>query len=451
MKGIIMIYEIMNRIDASKAAEETDSPATAIISITDISDDKNILKQQPWLKAVLKLQSNNLPEGKKGCITLQQAKEIADFAIKNYNCVERFIVYGEYEHRRSAGITAAISEYFEGHDSGIFAHPDYIPSKACFNYVLNALRECEIKNAGMNNPDWRESLKVKGELIKRIFSRGNCITAISDYFHIPKAELIAFIRESGEFNYQNWILWGLKDDAIKLAEEPAACKVCNRAGKMYRIGSSYRSLCKTCLRDRLDGGNPKYEQYLWTIMTDTEIYEQIEECWVGCFTASKGSGEWRMVVHYIGTKEGAEAWYAWQDQACDVIPGRFPQRNKDVIFNCAEDMKKIIGTWSTKPAGMITDKAYTDHLILLPDGTGRLDKSVGNSRWDSSKRQHKISWYAADDMLNITLDDKTTFFYGELVFEEVNLKNENGSSNLFETWYGYGGQGVFTFKQFYKI
>ena len=291
----------------------------------------------------------------------------------------------------------------------------------------------------------------KGDLIKRMFSRGNCVTALSDYFDIPKTELLVFIRESGEHNYRDWILWGLEDKALRRAEEPTACKVCRQPGKTYHIGGSYRSLCKKCLRDRLDGGNPNYEKYLWTLMTDAEIYEQIKDCWIGCFTAVKSTDEWKVIVHYIGTKGGAEAWYAWQDQSCDVMPGHFPQRHKGIISNCGEDMQKIIGTWSTKPTGMKTYKAYTDHLTLLPDGTGSLDTGIGNSAWEKVKRRHTVSWYAADGMLNITLDDKITFFYGEPKFGTENLKDESGSLNPFEMWHGYGGKGTFAYQQFYRI
>jgi predicted protein tyrosine phosphatase len=140
-----MIYKIMNKTDASKATEAINSPNTAIISITDTGDEKNKFHGRHWIKGLLELQFLDVSEGSTDCITREQAKEIADYALLLYPCVERFIVHCEYGQCRSAGIAAAISDYFEGHDSGIFSNPDYLPNRTCYKYVLDAL-QATVKN-----------------------------------------------------------------------------------------------------------------------------------------------------------------------------------------------------------------------------------------------------------------------------------------------------------------
>jgi predicted protein tyrosine phosphatase len=146
-----MTYEIMNRANALKATAEPNAPTTAIISITDTGDDKAKLHGRYWVKGLLEVQFLDVTEGSTNCITRKQAKEIADYAMLLYPCVERFIVHCEYGQCRSAGIAAALSEHFEGNDNGIFANPEYLPNRTCYNYVLDALRNRQMKESIPND------------------------------------------------------------------------------------------------------------------------------------------------------------------------------------------------------------------------------------------------------------------------------------------------------------
>jgi predicted protein tyrosine phosphatase len=74
-------------------------------------------------------------------MTEEQAAEIADFALKVKRKVKRFIVHCEYGQSRSAGVAAALSQYFEGHDNCIFLNRRYHPNRMCFRLVLEALKK----------------------------------------------------------------------------------------------------------------------------------------------------------------------------------------------------------------------------------------------------------------------------------------------------------------------
>ena len=186
-----MIYEIMNRADASKATLEPIASTTAIISITDIGDKRNTFHQQTWLKAVLELQFLDLPEGSKGCITREQAQKISNFVIKWYPQVERFIVHCEYGQCRSAGVAAAISRAYEGHDSGIFNHPNYLPNRTCYEYVFSALNVFRRKAVDESVIPFTISVKNCG------FGSGYSAREITDNFTATVQDDIAVNQQKG--------------------------------------------------------------------------------------------------------------------------------------------------------------------------------------------------------------------------------------------------------------
>ena len=136
-----MIYEIMSRINARHATGDSKAPVTAIISITDTGDKLNDFYPASWIAAVLNIQFDDVIERGHNCITTSDAQEIAKFALEHYDKVERFIIHCEYGQSRSAGVTAALSEFFEGHDNGISTDPRYFPNWTCYKYVMKALKK----------------------------------------------------------------------------------------------------------------------------------------------------------------------------------------------------------------------------------------------------------------------------------------------------------------------
>lgn len=136
-----MRYEIMSKAEANEATRETDAPNTAIISISDSDDKRNIFYPQNWIKGVLELQFYDVEEGSTGCISIQQADEIANFVLHIKDYAERFLIHCTYGQSRSAGIAVAICVFLEGHDNGIWTNPKYRPNKTCYRYTLNALKK----------------------------------------------------------------------------------------------------------------------------------------------------------------------------------------------------------------------------------------------------------------------------------------------------------------------
>lgn len=135
-----MIYEIMSRREALHATYGREAPTTAIISITDICAYKNKFCPQDWLIAILEIQFDDVTDGCRGCITKAQAKEIADFTKAVYHKVERIIVHCEYGQSRSAGVAAALDEFFDCETSEVFANSAYSPNMTCYRYVMAALK-----------------------------------------------------------------------------------------------------------------------------------------------------------------------------------------------------------------------------------------------------------------------------------------------------------------------
>ncbi|MDR0287326.1 MAG: hypothetical protein LBI03_06460 [Clostridiales bacterium] len=136
-----MIYEIMSRLEASQATKIENAPDTAIISITDVGKEKNNFKQVDWLKHIFEIQFDDVEAGKKNCITVSQAVDIADFVFHIKKDVERIIVHCEFGQSRSAGVAAAIRCYIEGNDGGILHNRRYNINRTCYRYVLKALRK----------------------------------------------------------------------------------------------------------------------------------------------------------------------------------------------------------------------------------------------------------------------------------------------------------------------
>ena len=136
-----MNYEIMSRKEARYVSGEMIAPTTAIISITDVGSEHNEFYPASWIEDVLHIQFDDVIDSGKNCITKANAMEIAKFALRNYKIAERFIIHCEYGQSRSAGVAAALSQFFEDHDNGISTDSRYFPNWTCYKYVLRALTE----------------------------------------------------------------------------------------------------------------------------------------------------------------------------------------------------------------------------------------------------------------------------------------------------------------------
>ena len=111
-----------------------------IISITDPFDVPANLFPNDNCKGILKLSFHDIDseviadKHKLELFTREQARKILDFVDANINDVELIIVACEAGISRSAGCCAALSEIYNGHDSGFFR--THIPNRFVFKQLM---------------------------------------------------------------------------------------------------------------------------------------------------------------------------------------------------------------------------------------------------------------------------------------------------------------------------
>lgn len=139
--------DVMSRANAiwqfaRQFSEMKNPPATAMISIS--SHDEPLpdfnLDGGNGLKKVCHMSFDDEESGTPGCITKDDATEIADFvrSIENDDDIERLVVHCGAGVSRSAGVAAACSLYLLGDDSEFFG-AKYCPNRTCYRMVLDAL------------------------------------------------------------------------------------------------------------------------------------------------------------------------------------------------------------------------------------------------------------------------------------------------------------------------
>jgi hypothetical protein len=114
---------------------------------------------------------------------------------------------------------------------------------------------------------------VGNDLILRMYLKGVCENALSDWLGISKQELRSLLERSGELlERKSALVEIVGKSSLQLSEEIHRCKYCGKPGKTYHIHHGYRSLCIGCLADKLNYGDKRHERYAWTNMTSKEIY-----------------------------------------------------------------------------------------------------------------------------------------------------------------------------------
>lgn len=152
-----MIVKIMCRKELTELAKEPFSADVAVISITDSDDEDVVLQHQP--EHLLRLKFDDVSDeifeellGRKPTvaemrrisnrfhmISNAQIQQIADFVISRNN-TGTLICQCEYGQSRSAGVAAAVEEYYHRRGVRIFADPRYYPNKYIFRKLLRSLR-----------------------------------------------------------------------------------------------------------------------------------------------------------------------------------------------------------------------------------------------------------------------------------------------------------------------
>lgn len=132
---------VMNRANAKKFSYQQHDEKIAIISITDPEAAYNNFNRdsQNGIIAILPMKFADVNRGDKDCITMEQAKKIANFVKRYIEQVDTFLVHCEAGQSRSAGCAAAILKWSTGSDSLIYDNPRYTPNSTVYSYVLEAL------------------------------------------------------------------------------------------------------------------------------------------------------------------------------------------------------------------------------------------------------------------------------------------------------------------------
>ena len=129
--------KVMSRSEAQKTSYTVCVPLI-IISITDISTNRNTFAKNPNIYSILHLKFNDESDSDKSAINTEQAKEIALFINIWKDMVELIIVHCEAGVSRSSGVAAGIMKYINNDDMSIFENPHFCPNITCYRKVLEA-------------------------------------------------------------------------------------------------------------------------------------------------------------------------------------------------------------------------------------------------------------------------------------------------------------------------
>jgi predicted protein tyrosine phosphatase len=112
-----------------------------IISITSQPICADIKNRGPTLYLHFEDFDTELPGWSIQPIQKEDAKKIATFVIANEHNGKNFIIQCDAGVSRSAGVAAALMEYFNGDASPIFDNLQYCPNMRCYRMVLEVLME----------------------------------------------------------------------------------------------------------------------------------------------------------------------------------------------------------------------------------------------------------------------------------------------------------------------
>jgi len=261
------------------------------------------------------------------------------------------------------------------------------------------------------------------EVLLRMYLKGVCANALSDWLGISNEKLMSILISTGKMPTEEPAIVKIVVKCVEFARNKAErCKYCKKPGIVYHLHQNYRALCLDCLAEKLNYGEKCYEQYAWTLMTKKEIYSALVDCYVGGFTATASGWEECITADYIGTLEGVTEWYNWQDQCRTIIPSRFPRRSKNIVENSDIDIAQLIGVWHNRPVE--TEKKHGEVMEIFSDGTGIYT--------DCNGRKLLMDLYIDSDILNISMDDEFTLYRGPFYFRKSdNVKDLQGITHIY--------------------
>jgi predicted protein tyrosine phosphatase len=136
-----MIIEIMSRTKIKAFSFKAHDEKVAVISISDMDKEAPILLRDliNGIFRQLKVNFADVDRGDRGCITDEQANQIANYVFEICKIADRIIINCEAGVSRSAGVGAALMKFFIGDDGEVFNSPRFRPNMTCYRKVLNAL------------------------------------------------------------------------------------------------------------------------------------------------------------------------------------------------------------------------------------------------------------------------------------------------------------------------
>ena len=141
-----MDFLVLSRTKAKEYSYKCHDASYIIISITDIDSERIVFNKSKQLKAVLRLNFDDVDNKTASAISPDDAKRIVSFVKAWINQVELIIVHCEAGMSRSSGVCAALMLWINGDDTPIFGNAFFRPNMLCYRTVLNELLEGGLLN-----------------------------------------------------------------------------------------------------------------------------------------------------------------------------------------------------------------------------------------------------------------------------------------------------------------
>ncbi len=134
-----MKFLVLSRTKAKEYSYKHQNFPFIIISITDIDSERVVFNKSQQLKAVLRLNFDDVDNQITSAISPDDAKKIVAFVKSWINHIELIIVHCEAGMSRSSGVCAALMLWINGDDTPIFGNAFFRPNMLCYRTVLNEL------------------------------------------------------------------------------------------------------------------------------------------------------------------------------------------------------------------------------------------------------------------------------------------------------------------------
>lgn len=139
-----MDIQIMSRSAASQYCLMPHKDSTIIISINNVPTEsfpatRSVFKSADnGVQDILFLFFNDEEKDEYGCMSVEQAEQIANFIQNRQTNISRIIVHCQAGVSRSAGVAGALMKIINGDDSAAFSC-GRVPNMTCYRRVMNAM------------------------------------------------------------------------------------------------------------------------------------------------------------------------------------------------------------------------------------------------------------------------------------------------------------------------